>query len=75
MIKIKEQYGVDINSFKLVSKVDTSKECYICLRNFITNKKIRILPCSHMFCEMCIMPWIKNNTVCPTCKFKLRDEI
>ena len=38
------------------------------------NKRIRQLPCLHMFCEECILPWIKSNYTCPTCKIKLRND-
>jgi hypothetical protein len=74
MNKVMNSYGVGVEEFKLVSKVDTTKECYICLGNFSIKKKVRILPCKHMFCEPCLIPWIKSNTVCPTCKFILKDE-
>ena len=68
----KEKYGIDLSIFPLVSKIDTNKECYICLKNFIKGKKIRKLPCNHIFCETCLKPWLKTNYTCPTCKYKLK---
>lgn len=69
-----EKHGVLIDNFPMVVKVDITKECYICLKNFQRGRKVRKLPCNHMFCEDCLKPWIKTNYTCPTCKAKLREE-
>jgi hypothetical protein len=69
----KEKFGIDLSIFPLVKTVDTSKECYICLKSFTKGKKIRILPCKHLFCEECLKPWLKTNYTCPTCKYKLKQ--
>lgn len=70
----REKYGIKIDKFVKVTKVDITKECYICLKNFDKVSKIRKLPCSHMFCEECLKPWIKTNRVCPTCRASLKKE-
>jgi hypothetical protein len=69
-----KKLGVGMDKFLLVKNVNTSKECYICLKNFSKSRKIRQLQCQHMFCEDCLRPWIKSNHVCPTCKAKLKDD-
>ncbi len=69
----KEKYGVGVEKFLLV-KPDCTKECYICLKYFTKNKKVRKLPCNHQFCEECLKPWIKTNYTCPTCKAKLKKD-
>jgi len=76
MIKdqVKNSQGVSVQKFQLVIKPDKTKECYICLKNFSLNIKIRKLPCNHMFCQSCLIPWLKSNYVCPTCKFKLKSD-
>ena len=71
--KEKEKYGVQPNIFPLV-KADIKKECYICLKNFRSNSQVRELPCSHMFCDGCIMPWLKQHSTCPTCKYRLKPD-
>ena len=68
-----QKYGVGINNFPIV-KPDTTKECYICIKNFTKNRVVRQLPCKHMFCSDCIAPWIKTHFTCPTCKIKLKDD-
>jgi hypothetical protein len=71
--KEKEKYGVQPTTFPLV-QADPKKECYICLKNFRINSKVRLLPCKHMFCDGCIMPWLKTNSTCPTCKYRLKPD-
>ena len=66
--------GVSITNFPLVAKPDKTRECYICLKNFSQTSKVRRLPCNHMFCEPCLIPWFISNSVCPTCKYKLKEE-
>jgi hypothetical protein len=73
--KEREKFGVK-KTFPIIKAdiVIIKKECYICLKNFIRNSKVMKLPCSHMFCEKCISPWLKHNFYCPTCKFNLKGE-
>ncbi|KAG0174031.1 hypothetical protein DFQ29_007646 [Apophysomyces sp. BC1021] len=45
--------------------------CAICLEDFMENKSdIRVLPCGHGFCVLCIDPWLtQKSTLCPICKW------
>lgn len=72
--KEKEKNGITIKAFEIVVKPDTKKECYICLKNFCVKTKIRRLFCKHMFCEECLLPWIKYNSKCPVCKFDFKQK-
>jgi hypothetical protein len=73
-IVAKIEKRIKVENFPLVLKIDINKECYICLKNFRKNLKVRELPCKHVFCEECIKPWLKTETVCPTCKFDMDPE-
>ena len=68
------KFGVVLENYPLVpkDKIPIDKECYICLQTFKKNKKIRRLPCMHMFCETCLKPWLQKNSTCPICKFELK---
>jgi len=70
--KEKEKNGISMDSFEIVFKPDIKKECYICLKNFDLKNKVRRLLCKHMFCESCLLPWIKYNSKCPVCKFDFK---
>ncbi|KAI8993221.1 hypothetical protein BDB01DRAFT_841320 [Pilobolus umbonatus] len=59
----------------------TNVNCAICLEDYVPGKNdIRILPCHHGFCVLCIDPWLtQKSTLCPICKWdclpvNLREE-
>ncbi|KAF8011921.1 hypothetical protein BT93_I0141 [Corymbia citriodora subsp. variegata] len=44
-------------------------ECIICLSEFATNDRVRILPkCHHGFHVRCIDKWLNSHSSCPTCR-------
>ncbi|CEG83948.1 hypothetical protein RMATCC62417_17810 [Rhizopus microsporus] len=51
--------------------VSKNINCAICLDDFVLGKSdVRILPCGHGFCVLCIDPWLtQKSTVCPICKW------
>jgi len=49
-----------------------SCQCSICLENFQTGDKRKILPCLHSFHESCVDKWLKQNGACPICKHRLQ---
>ncbi|KAI9303899.1 hypothetical protein BJ944DRAFT_267664 [Cunninghamella echinulata] len=58
-----------------------NSSCAICLEDYEENQSdIRLLPCGHGFCVLCIDPWLtQKSTLCPICKYnclppELRDE-
>jgi len=42
--------------------------CSICYNNI--NEKY-YLPCGHYFHENCVIEWIKNKYICPTCRIPI----
>ncbi len=58
---------------KLVSSNKPS-ECYICFIQFKASCIVMKLPCTHIFCSKCLIPWLKENSTCPTCKFNLKSN-
>ena len=54
-------------------KALVDKQCAICLKEFSTNRRVRRLPCGHLFCSVCITKWLVNEAVtCPTCRADVR---
>ena len=41
---------------------------------FKRNRKVRQLPCEHLFCEDCLKPWLQKNSTCPICKYELKPH-
>ncbi|XP_047324136.1 RING-H2 finger protein ATL78-like [Impatiens glandulifera] len=51
-----------------------NEECAICLSEFITGERVRLLPnCNHGFHVGCIDKWLNSHSSCPTCRQCLSD--
>ena len=59
----------EISAEHLEKHVDA--ECIICKDGFKLNDPIIHLPCKHIFHPDCLIPWLKLNGTCPTCRFSL----
>ena len=60
--------------YKLVRNI-LNASCVICLENLISEKqnnitenKIMILECNHIFHKICIIRWLKDHNNCPLCR-------
>lgn len=60
---------------KTKEKDEDEKNCAICLEDFEPRQMVTLTPCSHMFHEECIVPWVINHGQCPVCRFALCDRI
>lgn len=54
---------------------EDEKNCAICLEDFEPRQVVMLTPCSHMFHEECIVPWVKSHGQCPVCRFAICDRI
>ncbi|KAJ1685833.1 hypothetical protein LUZ63_017223 [Rhynchospora breviuscula] len=51
----------------------TNATCVICLEDYVTGERLRLLPCKHKFHIPCIDSWLmKWRTFCPVCKHDAR---
>lgn len=51
------------------------EECPICLADFVPGDSVYVLPCSHFYHKLCIVPWVLHrNGNCPLCKAHFRPE-
>ncbi|XP_047336278.1 RING-H2 finger protein ATL78-like [Impatiens glandulifera] len=59
---------------EVVNQSGLDTECAICLSEFTTGERIRILPkCNHGFHVRCIDKWLNSHPSCPTCRHCLID--
>lgn len=47
---------------------DIDHTCPICLSDFDSEEKLRVLPCSHHFHGECVDEWLRVNSTCPSCR-------
>ncbi|GAB2228937.1 hypothetical protein Droror1_Dr00023071 [Drosera rotundifolia] len=48
---------------------DQQQECAICLREFLSSEKVRLLPrCGHFFHPACVDSWLESHPTCPVCR-------
>ena len=53
------------------------KDCAVCKDQFSLNTEdpdeqvVITLPCKHPFHSPCILPWLKQNGTCPSCRYQL----
>ncbi|KAE8676531.1 putative RING-H2 finger protein ATL71 [Hibiscus syriacus] len=54
---------------KLQKKDSTASCCSICLADYKSNDRLRLLPdCNHLFHVKCVDPWLRLNPTCPVCR-------
>ncbi|KFZ19720.1 hypothetical protein V501_00541 [Pseudogymnoascus sp. VKM F-4519 (FW-2642)] len=50
--------------------------CSVCIESFAENENVRILPCSHIYHQRCIDPWLLNKSgTCPLCRKPLQEAL
>jgi rubredoxin len=54
---------------KPFKEINEAVICPVCLEN--KNNSVVLDGCNHLFCEMCIVTWLKVNKTCPLCKSKI----
>jgi hypothetical protein len=52
----------------------SNSDCSICLSDFESNDIVLQLPCHHVFHSTCVLPWLNENNICPTCRLVLPTE-
>ncbi|XP_016961525.1 E3 ubiquitin-protein ligase Iruka [Drosophila biarmipes] len=55
-------------------EVDRKIQCSICWDDFKIDETVRKLPCSHLYHENCIVPWLSLHSTCPICRKSLADD-
>lgn len=56
--------------------IGVQPSCPICREDFKMHSKIgdniaTELPCGHLFHLFCLKPWLRKQSLCPMCRFKL----
>ena len=63
-----DNVGEDVHEKE--KKEQETVACAICLEDFKLEEEVMLTPCSHMFHENCIVPWVKSHAQCPICRLR-----
>ncbi|KAF3627782.1 putative peroxidase N-like isoform 1 [Capsicum annuum] len=63
-----------VDSLPSVEINESSKNCSICMEEFVIDSEASQLPCNHLFHNDCIVPWLNRSNTCPLCRHKLPQE-
>ncbi|XP_005182787.1 E3 ubiquitin-protein ligase Iruka [Musca domestica] len=55
-------------------EIERKLQCSVCWEDFKIQEMVRKLPCSHVYHEECIVPWLKLHGTCPICRKSLNGE-
>lgn len=55
-------------------EVERKLQCSVCWEDFKIDEKVRKLPCSHLYHEDCIVPWLNLHGTCPICRKSLNGD-
>lgn len=56
------------------SKQSESVQCAICMSGFQIGDRLVHLLCRHAFHDECVLPWLKQSSTCPSCRFQLPTD-
>ncbi|KAL2089923.1 hypothetical protein ACEWY4_014611 [Coilia grayii] len=68
--KIKNLPTVEITD----EHVGSGLECPVCKEDYSAGESVRQLPCTHLFHNDCIVPWLEQHDTCPVCRKSLSGQ-
>ena len=73
--------GLSVDKYHLIKKLDDNlvpKEeddnCIVCCDKYDNQTNVAILPCGHIFHELCIKDWFKVSDICPLGRCKVDEK-
>ena len=58
-----------------MDQICSQPSCPICTIDFEVDKEATRLPCSHLFHQGCVMPWLDMKQNCPICRTEISPEV
>lgn len=59
------KHAIDVAEVRWKCVASDTEECAVCLT--CPEQALR-LPCGHIFCSQCVVPWLRRCSLCPLCR-------
>ncbi|KAI3952881.1 hypothetical protein MKW92_035401 [Papaver armeniacum] len=69
----RERYSYGSGGDKPAKNSSDANACVICMDKFEAGTVVRYMPCSHIFHEVCLVPWLQENNSCPLCRLEIQS--
>lgn len=56
-------------------RASVNRECVICMLDFTTGDRVKLLPCLHIYHSKCIQDWLHRSFTCPTCMDEIEQSL
>jgi len=66
--------AVSKDTAEAASSEDSECMCVICCCEYEAGEQIKLLPCLHMYHQLCIDAWLGRSHVCPVCQVGVAGE-
>ncbi|RZC75240.1 hypothetical protein C5167_050716 [Papaver somniferum] len=69
----RERYSYGSGGDNPAKNSSDANACVICMEKFEAGTVVRYMPCSHIFHEVCLVPWLQENNSCPLCRLEIQS--
>ncbi|KAI3952883.1 hypothetical protein MKW92_035403 [Papaver armeniacum] len=66
----RERYSYESGGDNPAKNSSDANACVICMDKFEAGTLVTYMPCSHIFHEACLVPWLQENYFCPLCRLE-----
>ncbi|KAI3856801.1 hypothetical protein MKW92_044764 [Papaver armeniacum] len=69
----RERYSYESGGDNPAKNSSDANACVICMDKFEAGTMVTYMPCSHIFHEVCLVPWLQENYSCPLCRLEIQS--
>ncbi|KAI3977315.1 hypothetical protein MKX01_000228 [Papaver californicum] len=69
----RERYSYESGADNPAKNNSDTNTCVVCMDKFEAGTLVTYMPCSHIFHEVCLVPWLQENNSCPLCRLEIQS--